>query len=177
MQIPSGEYIHPVKNMTWSVIPQFPACQTVDLNRYLNLSRITPSYVFFLFKKIPNLGISVELGDRRKSLTRRKLIQNSFEYEGAKIELESLFNTKMRTYALTISQRIDLENDKGKNCKDYPNENFSSYRECDENFVYNKVAENYNMTPFWAAKNIDEITNITLNLDITYYTNYINPSV
>ena len=147
--------------MTWSIIPQFPACQTVDLNRYLNLSRITPSNVFFLFKKIPNLGISVEIGDRRKSLKRRKLIQNSFEYEGAKIVLESLFNTKMRTYALTISQRIDLETDTGKNCKDYPNENFSSYRECDEKFVYDEVMKNFNivpLVPFWAAKSIDEIT-------------------
>ena len=41
---------------------------------------------------------------------------------------------------------------------DYPNEQFSSYRECDENYVYNKVVKNYNMMPFWAAKNIDEIT-------------------
>ena len=36
VQIRSGEYIgYPVKNMSWSLIPQFPACQTVDLNRYL----------------------------------------------------------------------------------------------------------------------------------------------
>ena len=161
IQSTSGEYIFPVENMSWSVIPQFPACQTVDLNRYLNLSKIAPSTIFFLFKKIQNLGISVEIGDKRKSLKRRKLIQNSFEYEGAKFELESLYYTKMRTYALTISQRIDLETDKGKNCKDYPNENFSSYNECDENFVYNEVVEKFNMMPFWAAKNLKEITNIT----------------
>ena len=61
-------------------------------------------------------------------------------------------------YALTISQKIDLETDKGKNCKNYPNKNFSSYRECDENYVYNEVVKNYNMMPFWAAKKIDEIT-------------------
>ena len=158
IQITSGEYIFPVENMSWAVIPQFPACQTVDLNRYLNLSRIAPSTIFFLFKKIQNLGISVEIGDKRKSLKRRKLIQNSFEYEGAKIELEALHYTKMRTYALTISQRIDLETDKGKNCKDYPNENFSSYSKCDENFVYNEVVEKFNMMPFWAAKNIHEIS-------------------
>ena len=72
------------------------------------------------------------------------------------------------TYALTISQTIDLETDKGKNCKDYPNEFFSSYRECDENFVYNEVVKNYPMMPFWAARNIDEIS------QIAYYNYYIH---
>ena len=162
IQGPTGKYrYYPGKNVSWSLIPQFPACQTVDLSRYFNLSRMNPSNVFFYFKKNHNLGIAIEVGDKKKSLARRKLIQNSFEYEGAKIELESLYYTKMRTYALTISQRIDLETDKGKNCKDYPNENFSSYSECDENFVYNEVVEKFNMMPFWAAKNINEITNIT----------------
>ena len=104
------------------------------------------------------MGISIEVGDKRKTLARRRLIQNSFEYEGAKIELESLYSSKTRTYALTISQTINLETDKGKNCKNYPNENFSSYRECDEDYVYNEVVKNYNMMPFWAAKKIDEIS-------------------
>ena len=34
------------------------------------------------------------------------------------------------------------------------------YRECDENFVYNEMVKNYSMMPFWAAKKIDEITDI-----------------
>ena len=159
IQGPTGEYkYYPGKNISWSVIPQFPACQTVDLTHYFNLSRMTPSFVFFFVKKNLNLGISIEVGDKRKAPARRRLIQNSFEYEGAKIKLENLYSSKTRTYAFTVSQTIDLETDKGKNCVDYPNANFSSYRECDENFVYNEVAEKYNMMPFWAAKNIDEIT-------------------
>ena len=154
-----GEYkYYHGKNMSWSLIPQFPACQTLDLSRFFNLSRMAPSNVFFYFKKNLNLGIALEVGDKRKTLARRRLIQNSFEYEGAKIELEDLYSSKTRTYALTMSQTIDLETDKGKNCKNYPNKNFSSYRECDENYVYNEVVKNYNMMPFWAAKKIDEIT-------------------
>ena len=155
----TGEFKnYPGKNMSWSVIPQFPTCQTVDISRYLNLSRKASSHIFFFFKKNLNLKISVEIGDKRKSLARRKLIQNSFEYEGAQVELSSLSVSMIKMYALTISQTIDLETDKGKNCQKYPNENFSSYRECDENFVYNEVMEKYNMMPFWAAKNTDEIT-------------------
>ena len=83
---------------------------------------------------------------------------NSFDYEGTVIELEDLQTSMVKTYALTLSQTINLEADEGKNCKNYPNENFSSYRECDETFVYNEVVNNFNIMPFWAAKSIDEIT-------------------
>ena len=172
IQDPKGEYeYYPGNNIGWSVIPQFPACQILDLTRYFNLTRITPSMVLFHLKKNHNLGITLEVGDKRKSLERRRLIQNSFEYDGAKIELENLYHSKRRAYALTVSQTIDLETDKGKNCKDYPNEKFSSYRECDENFVYNEVVKNYNMMPFWAARNIEEITHIA------YYIHNINETV
>ena len=166
---PTGEFdFYPGKNISWSLIPQFPDCQTVDLARYFNLSRMTPKIVFFYFQKHPNLGITVQIGDKRKSLARRRLIQNSFECEGAKIGLESLYSSQTRTYAVTVSQIIDLETDKGKNCMDYPNTNYSSYRECDENFVYNEVEKNYNIMPFWAAKNIDAITHIAYYIQETF---------
>ena len=82
--------------------------------------------------------------------------------------LESLYSSQTRTYAVTVSQIIDLETDKGKNCMDYPNTNYSSYRECDENFVYNEVEKNYNIMPFWAAKNIDAITHIAYYIQETF---------
>ena len=115
-------------------------------------------YIFFHLKKTKNLGITLEIGDKRTSVVKRKLIANSFDYGGTMIELEDLWSTKVITYALTLSQTINLEGDEGKHCKNYPNKNFSSYRECDEDFVYNEVVNNFNIMPFWAAKSIDEIT-------------------
>ena len=88
------------------------------------------------------------------------MTSNAFDYEGENIELQDLSTAKSRTYALTLSQTIDLEEDEGKNCRKYPNKNFCSYRECDENFVYHEVKNNYNMMPFWAARSMDEITDI-----------------
>ena len=117
-----------------------------------------PWHIFFHLKKTKNLGITLEIGDKRTSVVKRKLIAKSFDYEGTIIELEDLWSTKVKTYALTLSQTINLEADEGKQCRNYPNENFSSYRECDENFVYDEVLNNFNIVPFWAAKSIDEIT-------------------
>ena len=117
-----------------------------------------PGHIFFVFKQTQNLGITLEIGDKRTSVVKRKLRAKSFDYEGTVIELEDLWSSMMKSYALTLSQTINLESDEGKHCRNYPNENFSSYRECDENFVYNEVVNNYNIMPFWAAKSIDEIT-------------------
>ena len=95
IQVPTGEYkYYHGKNISWSALPQFPACQTVDLTHYFNLSRMTPSFVFFFVKKNPNLGIAIEVGDKRKAPARRRLIRKSFEYEGAKIKLENLYFSK-----------------------------------------------------------------------------------
>ena len=106
------------------------------------------------------MAITLKVGDIGKSLIKRSLTSNAFDYEGENIELQDLSTAKSRTYALTLSQTIDLEEDEGKNCRNYPNKNFTSYRECDENFVYNEVKNNYNMMPFWAARSMDEITDI-----------------
>ena len=130
----------------------------MDVSQYLDIKNIAPSSIYIHFNKIQNLGITLEIEDVRKSLSRRKINSNSFDYDGPPIEIQNLYSTKVSTIALSLSQTIDLE--AMKNCKNYPNQNFSSYRECDENFVYNKIVQNYSMMPFWAAKKIDEITDI-----------------
>ena len=146
--------------MSWSLTPQFPACQIVDLSHYFDLKKFVPISVLFKLKNPQNLGISIEIEDRKKSLSRRKLLQNIFDYEGSPIDLKDLSLSKIVYYALTLTQTIHLENDEGKHCRDYPYLNFSSYKECDENFVYNKMSKDYNIMPFWAAKKIDDISDI-----------------
>lgn len=145
--------------MDWSPIPQLTACQSVDISNYFNLTETVHPFIVFQFKKQQNLGLTVEIKDKRKALFRRTLKSNSFDYEGARIELKDLSSPEIVFYHITVSQTIDLETDKGKQCKDYPDQNFSSYRECDEDFVYNEVKK-YKIMPFWAAKNPDEITKI-----------------
>ena len=77
---------------------------------------MTPSHVIFIVKENLNLGIALEVVDKRKALARRRLIQSSFEYEGAKIKLDDLYTSKTRAYGVTVSQTIDLETDIAKNC-------------------------------------------------------------
>ena len=57
-----------------------------------------------------------------------------------------------------MSQTIDSSLDADKKCKNYPHGKFSSYRECDEAFVYDMFDHKYKLMPFWVAKNMEEVT-------------------
>ena len=141
----------------WSLIPQYPACQTLDVTSYLDFKNNTPLYIYFGFKKATNLYITLHTVDKRKALSKRNLRSDSMGYDGARIEVDTM-KPMAQDYYLTISQTIDVENRKGKECRFYPTQDFTSYRDCDEKFVYDQMKDNYNLMPFWAAKNVEEVT-------------------
>ena len=82
-------------------------------------------------------------------------------YKGSSIEINELTIPKDVFFLITIHQTIHLESDSGIQCKNYPSDLFKSYQECDETFVYNEMKNRYRIMPFWAAQNLEEVTNIT----------------
>ena len=150
------------KDIAWSLIPSgFPACQLIDLAQYFNLSKYSPQFVYFVLHKTENLGISLKIGDNMKTLKKRNLRSQSKDYEGPTIDLENLNETVAYRYFLTISQTKNLETYSDIECKNYPNADFLSFQACDESFVYDRF-KNTKIMPFWAAKDLDEVTQITL---------------
>ena len=146
------------KNLNWSPIQQYPACQTLDLHEYLDFTKSVPLYVELIFNRVKNVAATVKIEDRRKSLLKRSLNLNIFDYEGIPLQVDDLTKGIFLDLSLTLSNTIDLESDTGIGCLNYPSSEFTSYRECDENFVYNKMKNSYNLIPFWAAKTLDEVT-------------------
>ena len=51
---------------------------------------------------------------------------------------------------------------------EYPTKEFKSFHDCDEHYVYQEMKQKYNLMPFWAAKNIDEITNKTYKIGLSH---------
>ena len=113
--------------------------------------------------KIPNLSFQVRIEDERKSLTRRTLKSETFDYDGIPLVIESLKRGMQMQYDVNLAlfETIHLESDSGQNCINYPSEKFSHYRKCDMDFVYNEMKNKYKIMPFWAAKTLDEVTNLT----------------
>ena len=49
-----------------------------------------------------------------------------------------------------------LEEDKTKNCRNYPNNEFPSYNDCDENFMRRSLPQG--LVPIWLTDNMDQVT-------------------
>ena len=104
-------------------------------------------------------GVTILVEDRMKALARRLSKSNSLDYIGPPIKTGSS-NPKFRQFILRIAQTIDLEEDPGSMCINYPTKAFTSFRDCDERFVYQEMKQKYNLMPFWAAKSLDEVTKL-----------------
>ena len=141
--------------------------------KYLNDSRVTyPHNCLSLAlsdvteldgENIRELFIDANLGDyslevqlKGASLNCRRNIKdhNSF-LAGHTIKLEE--NGTTMSYNVDISQRIFVEEDPTNGCRDYPNADFSSYQECDDNFLGKQLP---NITPIWLTGDLAEVTTL-----------------
>ena len=107
----------------------------------------TPLQLFFHFHKIENFGISVFVKERNKALKSRPLKSSMLSYLGVELINENLNTTTYLTTILTSTQTLDSEAEEDKKCKLYPYDGFQNYTECDENFVYNKMKNEFRYKP------------------------------
>ena len=103
----------------------------------------TPLQLFFDFKKLENIGISLFVKERNKALKSRPLKSSMLNYLGVELLNEDLNKTIYLTAILTSTQALDSEEEEDKKCKIYPHGGFQNFTECDENFVYEKMKNYY----------------------------------
>ena len=129
-----------------------------------------PDRIVLNLKYNPMFEVSVLIEDRMKALRRRLSKSNSLDYFGPPIETKRL-SPKIYRFILSVAQTMELEEDPGSMCINYPTKTFPSFHDCDENFVYQEMRQKYNLMPFWAAKSLDEVTKLayynTENLTVT----------
>ena len=75
--------------------------------------------------------------------------------------IHELYYPAYFSYYHTISQIIDSEFDKKKNCKNYPNDNYKKFKDCDFDFVHEQVTKE-GLNPFWATKNYSTVTKLKI---------------
>ena len=148
------------RDITWPKTFIFPTCQMIDLTDFWDLKLHTPLYMWLNFHK-HNRSVALTLFDKNKALRKRDLRSQIMDYDGSAIKIDDLMSPVKEKIFLSFSHIKSLEGDPGINCVNYPNGNFSSYIECDENFVYKIMKSTFNLMPFWAARSIDEVTNLT----------------
>ena len=145
------------ENLSWYHHDLFPGCQNLNLSQ-LDLNILRPKQILVDFFKVDNLGVSLLLEDKRKALRKRSITSNRLDYDGPFMEIENLKEPKRQKFVISIEETIDLDTDPDKRCKNYPVGQYDSYRECDEDFVYEHIKSENHMMPFWATQSMDQVT-------------------
>ena len=148
-----------IEDIKWSKHPLHPNCQVLDLMEYNNFNASNPTIkILFTFYPKQNLGISIIPQERNKLLRKRKLNSNMIAYSGPNIFIQDLGKGMQQDVILSLSQFIQAEDNK-TNCMNYPNQIFESYRDCDENFLHQRMLNSSKkVMPFWATNNFSEVT-------------------
>ena len=145
-------------DVKWSPVDDFRACQTIDISDYTNVSNHVDR-LYFYFKKIKNYEVSVFIEEKVRH-TRRPLVSSKEVYSGPYLVIKDLYKPSNLKTVHKLSQQIDSELDKGKNCKNYPYKHYRNYRQCDEEYVFNQLHEKFKITPFWATYNMSSVTKL-----------------
>ena len=135
----------------------FGSCKIIDYDM-LDFKNHTPTWLSFKIGKVDSAGISLYIEERNKALARRLSFQNTFSYSGTLLTIPRLSDPKRLETGMKLSQIIDSERDSNKRCKNYPNEQYLSFRSCDETNVYENFKRWIGFMPFYAAKHIEEVT-------------------
>ena len=128
-------------------------CYTPDLSSVTQLrdERIETIYLNFKSGNLEKVQISLQ-GSTLAS--NREIFDNSFYNKGDKITVKP---GRINKYAVEISKNVYLEEDKSKKCRDYPNSEYASYMECDDQFMKG-ICKRVELAPIWLLDNISQAT-------------------
>ena len=109
-----------------------------------------------LRKDIVENNITLELRLLDKNLlVNRKVEKLSFYSNGNTMVMKN----SLSKYIVKIKKNVFVEEDPRKSCRNYPNEEFSSFAECDDQYMKNRVGQVApNLTPPWLTKDLDTVT-------------------
>ena len=147
----------PGVDIQWSLAPQYPACQSIDLVDYFDFNVYVPSIIQFLLGTNENMGVTLLIEDRELR-TKRRIIKNDLVYNGPILKLTDVSKGWELWAGMKITQNINTPKDKAAKCKIYPNLHYKTYMQCDEKFVFNEMKDIYNFVPFWTTDNFTIVT-------------------
>ena len=145
------------ENITWDIMPQFPSCQGFDPREYFELDTNTPLQIFIDVAKVENMGVTFYFEDSNKAL-RRKQKSSILSYMGPSFKNLDLNKTMYMEGIFQVSQTINSDEDLSKSCKNYPYNGLESYKDCDEQYIYQLFSKQYQLMPPWVSRYIDEVT-------------------
>ena len=133
--------------------PNYPHnCYTLDISNHTGVGLIQTIYFYF---KSPNREtVKIFAQGKGGIQTSRDVYDNMLLASGDAIATTPGSLTK---YVLKISQNIFVEEDESKNCRNYPNEDFDSYANCDDNYMQS-LCDEAGLLPIWLTDDLNKAT-------------------
>ena len=135
-------------------------CHTLNLSNVADFNSMEALSIFFNLTDDILLGnnISVELRVKGKTLKSQRDIQEHQLYaSGDDLTIDDVKLNQFSSYIMRIKKNVFVEEDRTKNCRNYPNLDFESYKDCDFRYMRNKVKE-MNLMPPWLTDDLENVT-------------------
>ena len=143
--------------LKWNKRPTYPSCILIDVAHESEVKKKGIRQIFFDFYSIKGIGVEITIEDRNLVCS-RTLKNNLLSFTGPTMDDRNLKNSMLRQLMFQFSQNKFVEDDKSRKCEVYPNKEYSTYNECDAEFMQKTIAENFPFLPVWATDDIDNVT-------------------
>ena len=132
--------------------------------------------ITFLLRNLSEFDIKILVEDKELLSCNRQIMQHQLLFSGDDIRLEKSKKFIGRSYSIAFTKTEFVEKDTTKNCKIYPNEDFESYKECDDEFIKEAYKEFNGTLPAWmnlSQSNVQSEINIK-NYNSSMFLNIFN---
>ena len=136
-------------------------CQTLDVTKEYEMKMEGVKDIQINFKVnlnlniLPNISISVDLLGKSSACI-RNLAEFAFSQSGERIVFGHFLDKR---YAIKIFGDQFVEEDPGNDCRNYPNEDFLSYKDCDQDYMKKEVDRiSPGLNPVWLSDHLSQAT-------------------
>ena len=131
-------------------------CQTLDVTKNSQIEMEGVKNIKFRFMSIPvNISVYVDLVGKSSACS-RNLAEFAFFHSGDKIVVGNFLDNK---YAIKIFGEKFVEEDPGNDCRNYPNDDFLSYKDCDQDYMKKEVDRiSPGLNPVWLSDHLSHAT-------------------
>ena len=148
-------YISAKENIVLKRINYLGNCFTLDVTQMHDVVGKGIRRMVMVFKDVSRM--SVEVYVLGKSLDSRRTIRsNAFYSKGVIIRPK---NMTWGSYIVKTQEINYVEEDKSKDCKNYPNPEFQSFSDCEDQLSKDFMAKQFpNIIPVWLSDDIENVT-------------------
>ena len=102
-------------------------------------------------------NVTVELKLQGRNLAAHRDIQAHLFYHNGDVMKLDKYNTSY--FRVQIKKRVFIEGEPCNTCRNYPNSDFKSYRECDDHYMRRKVNNaTPGLVPLWMTGDLSKVT-------------------